>query len=373
MHVPVSRPLLDQREVELASKTVIEKNLSGFGGGYVTEFEEKFAAYCSCKYALTVNSGTTAIHLALAALGIKEGDEVLASTFTNMATFFAIMYLGAKPVPVDSELETLNMDVSLVEKLITSKTKAIIVVHIYGHPVDMDPILALAKKHKLFVIEDAAETHGAEYKGRRVGSLGDVGCFSFYANKIITTGEGGMVTMNDKALADRARLLKNLAFGDKNKFMHRALGFKYQMTNTQAAIGVAQMEKIEWIVERKREIAAFYNAAFAGIAEIVIPTEKEYAKNVYWMYNILLTGGLSGKRAQFMEELLKRGVETREDFVPFNLQEIFIKDNITQADACPVANEFSVRGLYLPSGNDISQEELEYVVQQVHEVVSILK
>lgn len=373
MRVPVSRPLIDKTELELVSRAVIEKNLSGLGGNFVSEFEQKFAAYCQTKYALTVNSGTTALHLALAALGIEKGDEVLASTFTNMATFFAILYQGAVPVPVDSEADTLNIDPAKIEKLITPRTKAIIVVHIYGHPVDMDPILAIAKKHKLFVIEDAAEAHGAEYKGKRVGSLGDVGCFSFYANKIITTGEGGMVTMNSEKVMEKARLLKNLAFGTVNKFMHQDIGFKYQMTNLQAAIGVAQMSKIDWIIERKREIARFYNDAFKDIPEIVTPIEKGYAKNVYWMYNILLSGSLAKKRKEFMDELLKLGVESREDFVPFNMQDIFIKKNMTRAGDCPVTNDFFDRGMYLPSGNDISQEELDYVVKQVHHVVDRLK
>ncbi len=290
-----------------------------------------------------------------------------------MACFFAVLYTGAKPIPIDSESDTLNIDPKVIESKITKRTKAIMVVHIYGHPVDMDPIMKIAKKHNLYVIEDCAEAHGAEYKGKKVGSIGDVGCFSFYSNKIITTGEGGGVTTNNDALAKKIRNIKNLAFGEKNKFMHQDLGFKYQMTNIQAAIGYAQTQKADKIVKIKRDIAKFYLKELAGIPEIQLPVEKKYAKNVYWMFNIILKGKLKGKREEFMNELKKRGVDTRDDFVPFNQQEFFIKKGLTKREDCPVINKIYQDGLYLPSGTQISKKELKYVVKVVKEVVKLIK
>ena len=241
MFVPVSKPLLGKAEEKLVLEAVRSGRISGLGGIFIKEFEEKFSDFCGTKYAVTTTSGTTALHLATATLGIRKGDEVLVSTFTNMATFFAVLYQGAKPIPIDSEPRTLNLDPKLLESKITSKTKAIIVVHIYGHPVDMDPVLKIARKHKLFIVEDAAEAQGAEYKSKKVGSLGDIGCFSFFANKIMTTGEGGMITTNSKKLAERARMLKSMAFGKENKFMHQDIGYNYRLTNVQAAIGCGQM------------------------------------------------------------------------------------------------------------------------------------
>lgn len=373
MFVPVSRPLMGAVEDEYVLNAVHSKEISGLSKQYIPKFESEFAAFCDVKHAASVNSGTTAIQLAVAVLGIGPGDEVLVSSLTNMATFFAVLYQGAKPIPIDSEPDTLNMDPALLEAKITPKTKAIIVVHLYGHSADMDPIMKIARQHNLYVIEDAAEAHGAKYNGKMIGSIGDIGCFSFYSNKIITTGEGGMLVTNNDEWAERAQLIKNLAFGDANKFMHRALGYKFQMTNLQAALGAAQMTRINDIIARKREIAAFYTNAFSVEPDIITPIEKPYAFNVYWMYNIVLGGRLSGKRSLIMEELKKLGVESREDFVPFNQQKIFIEQGIADPDSCPVANRLGADGMYLPSGNDISPEELAYAAQSFLEVVKKVK
>jgi perosamine synthetase len=372
MKVPVSTPLLGAFERKYVTAAIKKGHISGLFGDYLPEFEKSFATFCGTKYCALVNSGTTAIHLAVAALGIGKGDEVLVATFTNMATFFAVLYEGATPVPIDIESDTLNIDVTKLEAKITPRTKAIIVVHIYGHPVDMDPVMAIAKKHKLFVIEDAAEAHGATYKGRPVGSIGHIGCFSFYSNKIITTGEGGAVTTDDAALIARIKNIKNLAFGDKEKFMHKEIGFKYQMTNLQAAVGAGQMKHAKDILKRKRAIGAFYRKQLKGIDGIQLPVEKPYAKNVYWMFNLILSGRLSGKREVFMNELAKRGVETREDFVPYNEQKIFIAKGFTKPSDCPVASRVSKDGFYIPSGTLISQKELAYVAKQIREVAAML-
>jgi len=234
-YIPVSQPILGEEETQYVLSALADKAISGFYGEYIGRFEREFSSYCDCSQGVATSSGTTALHLALAALGIGGGDEVLVSTFTNMATCFAVLYQGATPVPVDIEPDTWNINPALIEEKISEKTKAILVVHIYGHPVDMDPILSIAKRHGLYVVEDCAEAHGALYKGRKAGSLGDVGCFSFYANKIVTTGEGGMLTTNNAKLADKARSLRSLAFGTGNKFMHQDIGFNYRLTNLQAA------------------------------------------------------------------------------------------------------------------------------------------
>jgi perosamine synthetase len=318
---------------------------------------------------VATNAGTTALHLATATLKLKPGDEVLVSAFTNMASFFAVLYTGATPIPIDSEPDTWNIDPKLIEAKITPRTKAIMVVHIYGHPVDMDPVMEIAKKHNLMVIEDAAEAHGAEYKGRRVGGIGDIGCFSFYANKIITTGEGGMVVTNNKEYAERAWMLKSLAFGfgTDNKFIHHDIGFNYRMPNLQAAIGLAQLEKIDFLIEKKRELAAYYNEHLKDIPELQLPVEKPYAKNVYWVYHVVLQGALAGRRSEVFAEM-----EKREAFMPYNVQKESITKGLAKPGDCPVAENIGANGFYLPSGPILSDEEKEYVVVNFREVLRSL-
>ncbi len=365
MRIPVSSPCLGKRELSFVARALRRGEISGFSGSFIGEFEKVFADFCDVRHAVAVSSGTTALHLALATLGIKSGDEVLVQSFTNMATFFAVLYQGAKPIPIDSEPRTLNIDYRLIEKKITSKTKAIIVVHIYGHPVDMDPIMEIARRRKLFVIEDAAEAHGALYKNRKTGSLADIGCFSFYANKIVTTGEGGMITTNNSQWASKACSLKSLAFGDKEKFMHKDIGFNYRLTNFGAAIGLAQMAGVQKVIDRKRKIAEFYKKKLSIVPEITLPVEESYAYNVYWMFNIILRDRLAGKRNRLMADLKKAGIDTREDFIPFNLQEIFLKQGLVEPESCPIANNASKNGLYLPSGPNLSKQELNYVSDNI--------
>jgi perosamine synthetase len=359
--IPVAQPLLGAAESECVNDALSKGAISGFFGEYIAEFENEFARYSDCEYGVSTSSGTTALHLALAALGIRQGDEVLVATLTNMATIFAILYVGATPVPIDIEPDTLNIDPALLERNLTSRTRAIMVVHLFGHPVDMDPIREIARKHGVFLIEDCAEAHGATYKGRKVGSLSDAGCFSFYANKIITTGEGGMVTFRDKKLADRARNLRGLAFGDDNKFMHKEIGYNYRMTNLQAALGHAQFQRIEHVISKKRSLAAYYNKRFAAVEGLQLPVEKAYARNVYWMYHVVMTGPNRDRRATVMRRLSEHGIDTRETFIPSNLQDIFIKQGWARPDACPVANSVAYAGFYLPSGADLDEEQLDYV------------
>lgn len=359
--IPVCTPSIGEKELEYATKAIKTGMVSGSGGEFIRRFEEDFSGFCGVKHGVATTSGTTALHLCLASLGIGKGDEVIVSTFTNAATAFAIVYCGAKPVVVDSEPETWNIDVNLIESKITSRTKAILPVHIYGHPCDMDPILEIAETHNVYVVEDAAEAHGARYKGKRVGGLGDAACFSFYANKIITTGEGGMVVTNNDELADMADLLRNLAFSREVRFLHHHVGFNYRLSNVLAAIGLAQLERIEDLINRKKWIAEMYSEGLSDVEGVVLPAEKDWAENVYWMYCILIEDDFGFSKDELRQELQKRGIETRSMFIPMNMQPFFHKMGLFKETRCPVAEGLSRKGLYLPSGADLTEEEITYV------------
>lgn len=370
MKIPVSKPHLGAAELEFVNKALQANAVSGVFGEYIERFEQEFAAFCDARYAVSCSNGTTALHLALVAGGVQAGDEVLVSTLTNMATFFAVIYIGAKPVAVDIDPETLTMDPADLERKISPRSRAVMVVHLFGHPTDMDPINDLADRHNLKVFEDSAEAHGATYKGKKVGSLSLASGFSFFANKVLTTGEGGMVTTDDPEVARKARSLKALAFGSTNKFMHVDIGYNYRMTNLQAAIGCGQMTVAERLVERRREVAAFYNEALAKYsAHLALPIQKPWARSVYWMYHLALRGPLAAKRSEIMNALKDAGVETREGFIPYNLQEIFIQRGWTRPEECPQASRLAYSTLYLPTGPAITQEELEYVAAQFSRIL----
>ena len=362
------QPYLGSREEDYVLAALKAQEISGTQGYFIRKFEEEFAKYIGCKYAIACSSGTTALHLAMVATGIGESDEALVQTFTNMVTFFAVLYQQAKPVPIDIEPDTWNIDPNLIESKINKNTRAIVVVHIYGHPVDMEPILEIARRYGLWVIEDCAEAHGASYKGKKVGALGDVGCFSFYANKIITTGEGGMVTTNNEEIAKKVRNLKNLGFSAGNKFMHQNIGFNYKLSNIQAAIGCAQLEKIEELIDRKRKVARCYDENLRDVPGLQLPVEKPYARNVYWMYNVVLHEEFGHSREAVMGKLEQQGVETRQSFIPYNMQEIFIQRGWVRGDECPVANYMAENGFYIPSGPSLNAEQLEYVVDTIKKI-----
>ncbi|TAN45973.1 MAG: DegT/DnrJ/EryC1/StrS family aminotransferase [Nitrospirae bacterium] len=368
--IAVAQPIIEEQEISNVLKALHDGAISGFYGVYIELFEKNFAEYCGCSHAVAVSSGTAALHIALAAIGVKQGDEVIVATMTNMATFFAVHYLGAVPVPIDIEADTLNINPLLIEDKITTKTKAVIVVHLFGHPVDMDPVNKIACKHNLFVIEDCAEAHGAQYKGKKVGGLGSIGCFSFYANKIITTGEGGMCTTNDPVIANKISSLKSLAFGKSNKFMHSDIGFNYRMTNIQAAIGCAQLEKISDIIDMKRSMAHKYNALLHDCDYLQLPDEKPYARNVYWMYHVVLRGNVSERRSEIMRSLALEGIETRETFIPYNLQENLPLNPSIKKDDCPVANDVAYKGFYLPSGPIIKDDDIAYIADKLKKIIS---
>jgi len=373
MFVPVSQPHMGDREKKYVNDALNTNAISGVFGEYIDRFESEFAAFCDSKYAVSCSNGTTALHLALAAAGVREGDEVLVSTLTNMASFFAVLYLKAKPIPVDIDLQTLTMDVDDLARKITKKSTAIMVVHLFGHPTDMDPINELARAHDLLVFEDCAEAHGATYKGRKVGSLGIAGCFSFFANKILTTGEGGMVTTDDPEIAKKARSLKALAFGTSNKFMHQDIGYNYRMTNLQAAIGCGQMDRADELVEKRRQIARYYSSRLERYSDYLgLPVEMDYAKSSYWMYHIVLREPLVAKRFHIMSELKNAGIETREGFIPYNLQEIFIERGWTKREDCPNANKVAYASFYLPTGPVITETELDYVATKLSSTLDAL-
>jgi len=359
MKIPVCEPKLGSKELEYVIDC-IRSNWISSKGKYVIEFEKKFSAFCGAKYGVATSSGTTALHLALVTLGVGKGDEVILPTLTHCCCCNMVILTGARPVLVDSDEKTWTIDVCKIEEKITERTKVIMPVHLYGHPADMDPIMDLAEEHGLYVVVDSAEAHGAEYKGRRVGSIGDMECFSFYANKIITTGEGGMIVTNNQELAERAAMLRDQAYEKERRFKHRFIGFNYRMTNIQAAIGVAQMEKIDELVEIRRRNARLYNSLLETIEGITLPPEERWAKNVYWMYSILVEDSFGISRDELESYLNERGVDTRPFFYPIHLQPVYVES--FRGEEYPVAEELSRNGMNLPSAPTLKKREIEYVV-----------
>ncbi len=359
--IPVCEPKLDGNELKYVTKC-FETSWISSAGENIQKFEEEFAQACGAKYGVSCTSGTAALHLALATLGVGRGDEVIIPTFTMIATANAVTYTGAKPVLVDSEPNTWNINVKKMEEKITHRTKVIMPVHTYGHPADMDKILDIAKKYNLYVVEDAAEAHGSEYQGRKIGSMGDIACFSFYANKIITTGEGGMLTTDNEEMAKIARNLRGHAFSEERHFWHNYIGFNYRMTNLQAAIGLAQMEKFDENVRRRIQNAKLYNSMLKNIKGITLPPQTKGVKNVYWMYSILVNDEFDVTRDELRKKLAKRGVETRTFFIPIHLQPIYFR---RYDERFPVAEELCRKGMYLPSSSTLTKEEIEYVVESI--------
>ena len=356
--IPVAAPALIGNEKKYVLDC-IKSNWISSNGKYIQNFEESFADFNKVKYALSCSNGTVALHLALMALGISTGDEVILPTFTYVATANAVMYCGAKPIFIDSDSETWNIDPSLIEKFITKNTKAIIVVHIYGHPVDMDVVMNIAQKHHLFVIEDAAEAHGAEYKGQIVGSFGDISIFSFYGNKVITTGEGGMVITNNDLLASKVRQLKGQGMDPSRRYWFPILGYNYRMTNIAAAIGLAQLENINWHISRRREIATRYQENFKDFPEIQLQPEKPYARSIHWLSSITISEIIPISRDQIMKELEILGIETRPFFYPLHLLPIYQNQNIGRD--FPVAEKIAARGINLPSSANLTSAEIDFV------------
>jgi len=357
--IPIAEPSLGEEELN----NVVEAVKSGWissKGKFIPEFEEGFARYCGVRYGVATCNGTVALHLALIALGIGQGDEVIVPALTFIATANAVKYAGAKPVLVDSAPDYWCIDPEKIGKAITPKTRAIIPVHLYGHPCDMDPIMDIAKRHNLYVIEDAAEAHGAEYKGRKVGSFADIACFSFYGNKIITTGEGGICLTNDESLAVKMRGLRDHGMNPQKRYWHDVVGFNYRMTNMQAAVGVAQLNKLDKFVEKKREIAGLYSSLLNSVGGISLPPEMPWAKNVYWMYSILVQDSYGIDRDELMNRLELKGVETRPLFYPLHVMPPYKKSG-----SIAVAEEVSGRGISLPSSVNLTAEQVRYIADVI--------
>ena len=367
--IPVCEPLITVRDIELVNDALASGWISS-AGKYLDLFEERWAAYCGMPYGIAVSNGSTALDIAVDLLVLEVGDEVIMPTFTIVSPAQSVVRAGGVPVLVDSDPVTWQMDAGQIEAKITCRTKAILVVHIYGHPADMDPIMALAEKHGLLVIEDAAEVHGAEYKGRLCGGIGHISTFSFYANKLVTTGEGGMVLVKSKEHAERARSLRNLCFQSGRRFYHEALGYNFRMTNVQAAMGVGQIERIVETVTRKREIAHTYNAEFSGITGVQLPAEMPWTRNVYWVYGIVLGKERETDAVQVMSQLRERGIETRPFFLGMHEQPVFLEMGLFLGESYPVTEHLARKGFYIPNGLTLTDKQTTAVINAVKECLA---
>lgn len=360
--IPVNRPAIPKNAKKYLNECV-DSGWFSSEGPFIKRFETAFAHYLNVPYASTTSSGTAALHLALLALGVGPGDEVIVPAMTIASCYFAIWYTGAKAIPIDVESDIYTIDPKLIEAAITKRTKVIMVVHLFGHPCDMDPIMALAKKYNLKVLEDAAEAHGATYKKKKVGSIGDIAIFSFYANKIITTGEGGMVVSKNKTYIDAVSKLKSLNHS-KTRFIHEGIGYNYLMSNMQAALGLASLEEIDQSIAKKRSMADYYNTRLANNPGLILPVEKSWATCVYWMYAVRVDpkrGALS--RTDLMEKLLRRGIQTRTFF--YSPRRAFKKMGLFTNTHFPVSEMLEKTGFYLPSGLGNTRNEYSAVCRAI--------
>ena len=367
--IPVNTPLLDGNETRYILDA-LESGWISSEGPFVQEFERRFATRVGRREGIAVANGSAALDVAVAALGIGSGDEVILPSFTIISCAAAIVRAGATPVVVDADPCTWNIDVDQIEGKVTSRTRALMVVHIYGLPSDMDPILGIAQRHGLAVIEDAAEAHGQTYRGRPCGSFGNISTFSFYPNKLVTTGEGGMIVTDDDALAEACRSWRNLCFQPERRFVHEELGWNYRFTNLQAALGLAQLEKLDRAVRRKREIGTRYATRLAGRRELRLPLDRqEFADNIFWVYGLVLDDSLDLDARQFMALLAERGIGTRPFFWPMHEQPILRKLGFFADAACPIAERLARRGFYLPSGLGLTDAEVDIVADAVEEIL----
>jgi perosamine synthetase len=366
--IPVNEPLLNDQALKYVQECMRTTWISS-EGRFIRAFENGWADYCGMGHGVAVSNGTAALGGAVACLELEPGDEVLMPTFTIISCALAIIEAGAVPVLVDSDPRTWCMDVSQLESKVTPRTRAIMPVHMYGHPVDMDPLCELARKHGLLIVEDAAEAHGAEYRGRKVGGIGDLSCFSFYANKIITTGEGGMVLAKRADHAERLRSLRNLCFRQDRRFYHTELGHNYRLTNLQAAIGLSQVEQIEEHIRRKRWMGKAYAERLSGLSQITLPVEEPWAKNVYWMYGLVLADDVNYDAAEFAQRLRTEGIDTRPFFIGMHEQPVLQQRGLFAGERYPIAERLARRGLYLPSGLTLTEGQLETVCQTVAKVL----
>ena len=358
--IPVNEPSIGEREKELINECLDTGWISS-EGPFVEKFELSLSQRIDRKYGRACSSGTAALDLAIAALKIGNGDEVIMPTFTIISCAAAIIKSGAKPILVDADPNTWNMNVNAIEDAITSKTVAIMAVHIYGLPVDMDPLIAIANKYRLYVIEDAAELIGATYKDKQCGSFGHISTFSFYPNKHITTGEGGMIFTDDLEISNRCKSLRNLCFQSENRFVHKELGWNYRMTNLQAALGLAQLEKLDLTIKKKIKIGEIYNKNLKKVNNLQLPIHKtNFSKNIYWVFGILVDSEI-GTAKEFMEKLRKIKIGTRPFFYPMHCQPIFKEMGIFENKNFPISENLYKQGFYLPSGINLNEDDINTV------------
>lgn len=367
--IPVNKPLLNGNERKYLLRCFDEGYISSTGK-YINKFETEFAKKVNRKYAIAVSNGTVALQLAFDSLNIKKNDEIILPSFTIISCILPIIRIGAKAILVDSDIKTWNMDVNKIEPLITKKTKAILVPHIYGLPVDMDPLIKIAKKFKLKLIEDSAEVLGLKYKNRLCGSFGDISTFSFYANKHITTGEGGMIVTNNKKIAERCLSLRNIFFNKFKRFVHHGMGWNARLTNIQASIGIAQLERLDDFVKIKRKIGDIYNRGLVNNGNYTKPLERtSYGKNIYWVYGVLINKSKLSV-SKIVKKLRKAGIETRPFFWPLHRQPILKKIGLFKNIKLPVSEYLSKNGFYLPSGLSLNKNQQAYVIKNFNKIIS---
>lgn len=367
--VPVNVPLLNGNEEKYLADCIKSGWVSS-EGPYVSAFEEKMSKYVGRSHGVAVSSGTAAIDIAVAALGIKDGDEVIMPSHTIISCAAAVVRAGGIPVVIDCDPHTYNMLPEMIEKKITVNTKAIMMVHIYGLPVDVAPIMQIAQSYGLRVIEDAAEAHGLTYNGKQCGSFGDMSIFSFYPNKLITTGEGGMVLTDDPELAERAQYFMNLCFDNTKRFQHTELGWNYRMTNLQAAVGVAQLERINDLINIKKNNGRYYLENLLNLDMVQLPVERtKFAENIFWVFPLVLKTSCSLEVKTVSKLLADKGIGTRPFFWPIHKQEVFLKMGFFKGTVCPNAERIARRGFYIPSGLALSKLDMDYVIHSLKDVL----
>ena len=366
--IPISKPSITIKEIDYVNDAIKSGWVSSIGK-YIELFEKKFADYCGVKYALSTSNATVALHLSLVSLGIKEGDEVIVPEMTFIATANSAKYINAKVVPVDINENTLCIEPRHIESAINSKTKAVIPVHLYGHPADMIKINKVARKYNLCIVEDAAEALGAEIKGKKIGSFGNAAVFSFYGNKIITTGEGGMIITNDENLYNKMSFLRDHAMSKEKRYWHTEIGFNYRMTNLQAALGVAQLERIDELLYKRKLVFDWYEEELGDISGIKINYQAIWAKNIYWMICLEIENFNEIKRDEFIQKLKKYGIDSRPYFYPISDMPMYNnKKNIT-----PISHKIYQRGLNLPIFFDITREQVSYICSIVKKELNVSK
>lgn len=370
--IPVNEPLLNGNEKKYLCECIDTGWISS-EGPFVKEFEQKMSTTVDRKYGVAVSNGTAALEVAVQALGIGEGDEVIMPAFTIISCAMSVTKVGAIPVLVDSDLYTWNMNIQEIEAKITPKTKAIMVVHLYGLPVEVDKILALAKKYNLKVIEDAAEMHGQTYNGRPCGSFGDISIFSFYPNKHITTGEGGMVVTDDEQLAERCRMLRNLCFKKDVRYIHDEISDNYRFTNLQAAVGLAQLERLDEFITKKREMGRYYTEHLKDVKGLILPIERtNYADNIYWVYGLVLEKDIPADNRLIQKLLAEEGIGSRTFFWCMHEQPVYQRQRLFENQTYPNAEYLARKGFYIPSGLALTEEQMEQVVDGVKNVMKKL-